>query len=100
MRALPGALRRVALPYLFAWKRAPPLRARSLVTGRQNDGRIRETGWPCGEPPAGFFDISGPPLGRSETPQPIGHSRDLTVMHVDLAMFCRHQCRHDWVPLL
>ena len=65
------------------------LRSDFLVNGRKHDGGIRVTRGPRGEPPTCLFNVSGPTRGRSETPQPIGHSRDLTVMYVDLAMFCR-----------
>jgi hypothetical protein len=44
----------------------------------------------------GFFCVNASAVasgnatrGRSETPQPICHPRDLTVVHVDFAMFCR-----------
>jgi hypothetical protein len=42
-----------------------------------------------------FFHVSGLTRGRPETPQPAGHSRDLTVGYIDLAMFGRRQGPHD-----
>jgi hypothetical protein len=67
----------------------------ALLTGRKHDGRIRVTRRPRGKPPAGPFNVSGPTLGRSEMPQPIGHSCDLAAINTDLAMFCCRQRRHD-----
>jgi hypothetical protein len=91
-----GAAQGALMGYALAdGKEPPPLGRGSLVAGREHDGRIRVTRWPNSEPATGLFNVSGLTLGRFETPQPIGHSRDLTVMYVDLAMLCRHQGRHD-----
>jgi hypothetical protein len=75
--------------------RSAALRGGSLVTGREHDRCIRTTRWPRSEPAAGLFNVSGPSCGRSEVPQSIGHSRDLTVGYMDPAMFGRRQRRHD-----
>jgi hypothetical protein len=67
-----------------------------LVTGREHDGRIRTTRWPRSKPPTSLFNVSGPSRGRPETPQPFGHSRDLMVGYMDLAVVCCRQGRHGW----
>jgi hypothetical protein len=59
------------------------------LSGCAHDRRIRVTRWPRSEPLPGLFNIGGSTRGRSETPQPICHPRDLMVVHVDFAMFSR-----------